>query len=266
MSEVEATQNMEQKTEAWLTFRSKRIGASEAPIIMGDSPYSTPYKLLATKRGLVPRQLSNFAIDRGNRFEPVARALYELDTGLELPAAILVHPRYDFIMASLDGYDKARSVACEIKIAGREVFEAAKAGLVHQNYYAQVQHQLEVTGAKENHFFVCICDKVFGEDRILESALVVAKRDAEYVETKLIPAELAFYRHMIEGTWPALCHADVVEITDKEAIEIASKDKVDKDALIKRIAAISDHTNFKINGHGLARNTKGSWVLRAAKA
>lgn len=263
MSEVES---LDQKTEQWLKFRAQRIGASEAPIIMGDSPYSTPYQLLAQKRGLVPRTASNFAIQRGNLFEPVARALYELETGLELPPAILVHPRYNFIMASLDGYDQKQSAVCEIKIAGREVFEAAKAGIVHKNYFAQVQHQLEVTGAKENHFFVCICDKVMGEDRICDSALVIATRDEEYVETKLLPKELEFYRHMIEGTWPELMHADAFIIEDAEALAIASEAKVNKEALVKRCLEIKNHTNFKINGHGLSRNAKGTWVLRLNKA
>jgi putative phage-type endonuclease len=259
VSEVE----IQQQTTEWLKFRSTRIGASEAPIIMGDSPWSTPRQLWEQKAGLRPPSESNFATNRGNRFEPVARSLYELETGLELPAKVLVHPRYNFIMASLDGCNDTNTIICEIKIAGAEVLEQAKKGIVHQKYFAQVQHQLEVTGAKENHFFVCYAqrNKITGEDKIVDTALVKAKRDDEYIKT-LIEKECEFYRYMIEKTPPPLQHDDVLVVNDREAYEIMAAEEFDKQALIKFCFEKYNHTNFDIAGARLSQNKNGVWTLR----
>ena len=38
-----------QQSEEWLEFRRSRIGASDAPIIMGVSPWKTHYKLWVEK-------------------------------------------------------------------------------------------------------------------------------------------------------------------------------------------------------------------------
>ena len=42
---------MEQKSEEWLDWRKKGIGSSDAPIIMGVSPWKTPFELWEEKTG-----------------------------------------------------------------------------------------------------------------------------------------------------------------------------------------------------------------------
>lgn len=263
MSEVE----IQQQTEEWLAFRSTRIGGSDAPIIMGDSPFMTPHQLWKQKRGLAPAFEGNFATRRGNRFEPVMRALYELETGLELPPAVLVHKRYDFLIASMDGYSEADKIGFETKVTGKEVYQYACENKVHPKYHAQVQHQLEVTCAKENHFVVGLAgrDAFTGEDKIVDVKIVKAVRDAKYVEETLIPTELEFYRHMINGSEPALTKDDVIDVADPELTALVDTTSFDRAILITRLTEKYNHTNFRISGHKLMRDVNGIWRFTKSK-
>ena len=57
--EVEFKQN----TEEWRNWRSKKLGASDAPAVMGKSEWTTAYQLWEEKTGLKPIvQKSNYAI------------------------------------------------------------------------------------------------------------------------------------------------------------------------------------------------------------
>lgn len=43
--------NLLQNTQEWEKFRLQKIGASDAPIIMGVSPWKTPFQLWLEKQG-----------------------------------------------------------------------------------------------------------------------------------------------------------------------------------------------------------------------
>lgn len=255
MSEVE----IQQQTEEWLKFRSTRIGGSDAPIIMGDSPFMTPHQLWKQKRGLAPAFEGNFATRRGNRFEPVMRSLYELETGLELPPVVLVHKRYNFLIASMDGYSESAKIGFETKVAGKEVYQYACEDKVHPKYLAQVQHQLEVTGAKENHFVVGLAgkDAFTGTDKIVDVKIVKVVRDAKYIEETLLPKEIEFYGHMIDGTEPELTKDDVIEVDQPDMVVLANENQ--RERLIAELFEKYNHTNFRIAGYKLMRDVNGVW-------
>jgi len=90
----------------WLAWRRGLITASEMPIIMGVSPYLTPFELWEQKLGLKTHEQSNMAINKGKFWEPKVRAVYEFDTGMEFPP--LNVEAYPF-GASLDGLTKRRT-------------------------------------------------------------------------------------------------------------------------------------------------------------
>ena len=48
--------DVSQRSDAWRVWRSQGIGASEAAVIMGRSPYKTPWRWWAEKTGLVLEQ------------------------------------------------------------------------------------------------------------------------------------------------------------------------------------------------------------------
>jgi putative phage-type endonuclease len=233
--------NMEQGSEYWLQFRKRKIGSSDAPVIMlAEGAFSTPYKLWCDKTGRTDAYLSrplksnksgsNWAMDRGNKFEPIARALYELDNDIELAAAVLVHPDYPFLIASLDGYNKEAGIILEIKIPGAEVFELAKGGKVHPKYIPQLQHQLMVTGAKEAHFFCCKVERVKGEEKIVDQALVIVPPDLNY-QKELLFQELQFQGFVDNDIAPPLTTKDTLVLEDESTVVLMSRLKKHKTKL-----------------------------------
>ena len=73
---------MQQNTEEWLEFRRDKIGASDAPIIMGKSPWKTPHQLWEEKIGVRTSSYETAAMRRGKDLESEARKHFEQQTGL----------------------------------------------------------------------------------------------------------------------------------------------------------------------------------------
>lgn len=214
-----------QGSGAWLAMRQKRIGASDAPIILGVSPWSTPYKLWREKMGLNskerdPNKSAGFAIDRGNRWEPIARARYEAHNGfIDMPPTVLIHKEHDFLMASLDGYNEQEKLVLEIKIPGREVMEAAKNGTVHPKYTPQLEHQMLVSQATRVHFYCCSVASKNGKEQIIDDALVEYRSNPELREL-LIPKLHQFWGYMRRNEPPPLTERDCLDLSDPVALEL----------------------------------------------
>ena len=165
-----------QRTPEWHDWRSCGITASELPVILGLSPWKTPWRLWAERTGLaLPEDLSqNRFVQHGNRYEGLIRGAIEDDVGSEPwsqdqdePAELgpaVVRAAFEathgpllplcvesvaqpLLRASLDGYGDC---PVEIKAPCRSVFERIKADPEGQPsfqvYRAQVQAQCLATG------------------------------------------------------------------------------------------------------------------------
>lgn len=174
---------MDQRTTDWHKWRALGIGASEAAAIMGVSPYMTIVDLYEQKVGLKPGFKGNWATERGNLLEPKARADYELRHEIEAPPALVVHSKYDYLRASLDGYNPERGIVLEIKCPGEKDHKLALEGKVPVHYYPQVQHQLMVTAAQIGHYYS------FKGER---GVLVEVKPDWDYMQ-ELLRKEIEFW-------------------------------------------------------------------------
>ena len=185
---------MDQQTQDWHEWRSMGLGASDAPIIMKVSPWKTPYQLWEEKTKRVKRPYTgNFATDRGNRLEPIARATYELEQNCEAKAILVENEKFPFIRASLDGYDAEKGIVLEIKCPGRADHETALNGGVPDKYYPQIQHQLlACPAAKLAHYY-----SYDGE----RGTLVVVPPDLEY-QKKLFDELCAFWLCIQNDTPP----------------------------------------------------------------
>ena len=216
------------KRESWLEWRKKGLGASDAPTVMGVSPWSTPYKLWCEKLSTEsPEDNGNWATQRGNDLEPIARARYELQAGLEFPATLATHKDYDFLRASLDGFNGAENIILEIKCPGSADHATALDGKVPEKYYPQLQHQLLVTGAKECHYV-----SYDGSDSL---ALVVVKPDLDYI-CGLVLELTKFWNLVKTKTPPELTDKDAEVIEAGPVLDLASR-YVDLDAQAKAIEA-----------------------------
>ncbi|MEJ7671102.1 MAG: YqaJ viral recombinase family protein [Casimicrobiaceae bacterium] len=139
--------NLVQGSAEWQEHRRKHRNASETPVVLGVSPWTTPYQLWQQKLGLVKPSV-NAAMLRGSELEPAARAAYERHTGLVMKPLVLVDGAYS---ASLDGYTLAGDRIVEIKCPrqGRasSLWQSVQGRCLPEHYQWQVQHQLMVTKA-----------------------------------------------------------------------------------------------------------------------
>lgn len=138
-----------QGSPAWLAFRLRGLGASDAPAVMGKSRWTTPYGLYRQKIGLDPGPKMNPAMMRGIKLEPKARAAYEKFTGNLMVPMVLESTIHPILRASLDGLELNGKLALEIKCPGPEAHLFALNGLVPEYYVDQVQQQLFISGADE---------------------------------------------------------------------------------------------------------------------
>ncbi len=180
-------------------LRRNFIGASDAPIIMGVSPWRNRYQLWREKIGLEAPQAETQAMAEGTRKEFHARKKFEEIMGHEYPSKRVFSENHTWMMASLDGYNEFIGDAVEIKCPGIKSHVIALSGCIPDIYYPQLQHQMYVCGITSIHYFSYISDKDY--------ALLVCKRDNEYIE-KLIAEETLFWDWVTKAIQPELTEHD----------------------------------------------------------
>jgi putative phage-type endonuclease len=205
-----------QNGKEWRSWRGKGLGASDAPTIMGVSPWSTPFELWLEKTGICERAPANeFAIAamrRGHELEPVARELFEKRIGKPFPSLSAEHEEHSFIRASLDGYNAEENAILEIKCPGKVDHAKALAGEVPSKYMAQIQQQFLVTGAKACYYF-----SFDGKD---STATVLVKPDSVYID-KLTKALLSFWQKVQLQLPPDHTQDDLKTFVTRAAADLA---------------------------------------------
>lgn len=143
-----------QGTKEWHDHRAKSRNASETPVVLGVSPWQTPYQLWLVRTGRAEQKVT-FPMRRGIELEPAARCAYETITGQIMEPSVLSEGQYS---ASLDGITLDGSLVLEIKcpMKGRDsdLWKAVAAGTLPDYYGWQIEHQLMVSGAKLAHLWV----------------------------------------------------------------------------------------------------------------
>ncbi len=104
-----------QGTDAWLEARRRGVGASEIPVIAGESPYRSALELWAEKSGRVkpePDAETAELFEIGHLMEPVLLELYERRTGRHPKRVnrMLAHREIPWALASLDAQAPVRRV------------------------------------------------------------------------------------------------------------------------------------------------------------
>ena len=163
--------DLNQRSEEWLKWRALGITATDIPVILGLSPYKTPWQLWAEKIGRInPPDLSgNPNIQRGVKLEDEARQIAEARYGEILLPVCGECARWDVLRASFDGVD-SNNMPYEFKAPSKSVWDELETkgieSATFKLYEAQVQTQLTVA-----------------ENQILEAA----KQFWELVQTKPPP-------------------------------------------------------------------------------
>ena len=206
-----------QGTEDWHAWRDGKVGASDAPTIMGDNPFKTRLKLWNEKSGVDPTHPPNIAMIHGQRTEKEAREACDQELGIKFKPTCVEHPDHDWMIASLDGLSECGKFIVEIKCPLKEErhLDTLMSGKVPRYYFAQVQHQLAVTGLDMAYFYSYYDG---------EGILIEVKRDDEYIRD-LITAEKEFIQSILDGIPPKPSDKDYVENDSLEWIRVASEFK-----------------------------------------
>ncbi len=208
--------------QSWHDRRRQGIGGSDAPILVGVSPYKTAYALWEEKMGIVPVAQAGWAADRGNNLEPKARAHYELHHGEDMPPAAFVNTTpFKHIFANLDGFNPLTRKILEIKCPGKEDHETAKAGKIPEKYIPQLVHQLFAADGLSADYW-----SFDGENGVIVPFERSAQLEAEY-----LPKAHAFWNLVVEGTPPPLSDKDFKKLKEKEAVDAFMMLKLMKDRL-----------------------------------
>lgn len=210
---------LNQNSEEWHKWRNAGIGSSDAPIIMGVSPYSTPRKLWAQKLGLEKSNAENFVTELGHRFEDPARAQFALETGIDVEPECVEHKEMPQFRASLDGLNAEQELFVEIKYMGEknlELVESSRQALPH--HYDQLQHQFLVTGFKKAFYVAYGLNQAKSDISKLVTVEIFPNLD--YIQNKLIPKEIEFLKFLKDQSPPPLMPKDC--LSESNAISIAT--------------------------------------------
>lgn len=196
-----------QTPEEWQKFRSnmKGLGGSDCAIIMGLSPFKTPFSLWLEKTGQVkPKALDNEYIEWGNLLEPVIRDKFRRETGFVVSEChyVLQHDDHEFMLANVDGLvidnDRDELGILEIKTTSERHKKDWEVG-PPDYYMLQIQHYLGVTGYKYAYVAVLIGGNHFKYFKI--------DRD-DYVIDQIIIAEMNFWKLVESGLAPEITERD----------------------------------------------------------
>lgn len=216
---------LEQGSQEWLSWRKTVITATDCAAIFGSSPWSTPYQVWQRKLGLVEEQKSNDAMERGKRLEPIIRARFIKNFGINMTPVVVESSEYEFLGASLDGLSDCRKYLLEVKTGGQKLHKMAQEGIVPVYYMNQMQQQFLVTGADK-------CFYIVGSEDETQDIIIEIYPDPEFSKTYL-PVARAFWRCVAFNEPPALQDSDYQNMNDN--IELIEDLKIyeDLDSAIK---------------------------------
>lgn len=200
--------DLEQGSPEWLKFRQNHIGASDAPIILEKSPWTTPYQLWQMKLGLRPSPEENDAMRRGKEKEQIARQEFIKEKQIRFEPVVVKNIKYPFLCASMDGIaSSVRNLiqeAVEIKVPGRLDHEAALDGVIPEKYIPQLMHQM----------IVCDIEKIFYYSWNESSSKIIEFHRDSNLEKVILEKEKEFWNCIENFKEPAFTERDFVNMSN----------------------------------------------------
>jgi putative phage-type endonuclease len=157
--------NLVQGTPAWHKYRAEHFNASDAPAMLGISKYKTRAQLLHEVYTGLTQEFDAATEKRfadGHRFEALARPIAEEIIGEELFPVTASEGKYS---ASFDGLTEDYSSCFEHKTLNDSLREAFAESQIHEQYRAQMEQQLMISGADKCLF---MASKFDANDELIE--------------------------------------------------------------------------------------------------
>lgn len=165
--------------EEWLQLRKQGIGGSDLAPILGHSRYRNAKDIYKSKNEDV-EQINNFAIDFGNRFEPIIFEAFknkykDIFAVLDFKNIMFRNIWFPFLQASLDGvlvYKQTEQVGIlEIKSCQQRKgkwYDNFGNKVVPQDYFDQAIHYFNTTNAEFVVFYILVNYENPQNDRDME--------------------------------------------------------------------------------------------------
>ncbi len=179
--------------DAWLEQRKLGLGSSDAPSILGVSPFRSALSVYTDKLGLTVDEEETEAQKWGKILEPHILDEFGKETGRAVwPAGQLLRSTaLPWQMATLDGEQRNEKHGADVglveaKATGWRVGDWAEGVPMH--VFTQVQHQLAVTGRTWGSVVVLLngCKLLWAD----------VERDNAFIADVLIPAEADFWQRV----------------------------------------------------------------------
>lgn len=167
--------------------RTKYVGGSDVPVILGLSKYKTQFELAKEKAGLVqPDKSSNPYIQFGNKMEPLIRDYINTMNSLNFYPDTFIN-KDDMIRSNVDGIDLENKMLLEIKTHGANPTEKV--------YEAQMQLYFHQTGCDYGWLAMYQRPKDFDLEFDRENLVIKEiERDQGYIEKILDSIETFWIR------------------------------------------------------------------------
>jgi len=203
------TVDLIQGSPEWSAHRAQHWNASDAPAMLGVSPYKSRAELLRERATGISQEFdaaTQRRFDDGHRFEALARSLAEKIIGDELFPVTGVNGRFS---ASFDGLTMLEDTAFEHKSLNDELRAAIQPNnsitALPEHYRVQMEQQLMVSGAERVLF---MASKWGNDDELIEERHCWYWPDAA-LRTRIIAGweqferDLADYKPETVATKPA---------------------------------------------------------------
>ncbi len=251
--------DMEQGSLEWHEMRDKHLPASEVGAVMEVNPWSpkNQRELFAVRNGEMFIE-ENFAMERGTRLEPKARAWISNVLEIEFQPCIAVNGQY---MASLDGLSRSLETILEIKcpMNYEKLRDAVEDSEIPDHYWFQMCQQAYCTPqAKEIVFCVYDGDNGSGCFRTMDAEPMrqefiddIMPAWQSFLSTNHEPLEIDMSD---DEMWSAAAHTwwkAKKELADaKKEARISQLEKAEKEAKAALIEACEK--GVKNVGHGIS--------------
>ena len=165
------TIDIEQGSKEWHDFRAKHFTASDAPAMLGVSPYKTRIELLKEKKYGITQEIdaaTQRRFDDGHRFEALARSLAEDRAGEELYPVVGISTEHPKLAASFDGLTMDEQLVWEHKSLNDTYRNCQHADDLPEHLRVQIEQQMLVANAQACLFTATAWDE---NDQLIEEVV-----------------------------------------------------------------------------------------------
>lgn len=257
--------SVNQNTPEWLDLRRNHIGASDAPIILGESPFKSPIQLWEEKLGIRSQTFQSASMKRGHDLEPLARHSFQRSTGISVEPLVIKSKKYPWMIASLDGISQDFQHIVEIKCPGKTDHQTAVDGFIPKKYQAQLQHQMICAGVEKAYYYSFdgvdgVLVEAFLDDSYVFDLLKKEKEFFDSVESYMPPQysdDGVRYIQRASEEWISLSNELKKESEERKIVEEIYKLRKEKeDSIKKKLIELANQEDSEGNGIRLTKIVK----------